>query len=96
MYLSPERRAISTSLMSLGLSKDPKDAQRQPSHFPDGCEMRLPHAQEIEVFVELDAERKTRCLRLGKSDLESDKDVVHSARGFTTLVMTIKLTYKCI
>ena len=24
------------SLRSLGLSKDPKDAKRQPSHFPDG------------------------------------------------------------
>ena len=42
--------------------------------------MRLPHAQEIEVFVELDAEKKTRCLRLEKGDLKSDEDLVSSDR----------------
>ena len=35
MYLSPERREVFSSLRSLGLSKDPKDAQRQPYRFPD-------------------------------------------------------------
>ena len=35
MYLSPERREVFSSLRSLGLSKDPKDAQRQPYCFPD-------------------------------------------------------------
>ena len=35
MYLSPKRCAVSVSLKSLGLSKDPKDAQRRPSCFPD-------------------------------------------------------------
>jgi len=35
MYLSPERCAISTSLRSLDLSKDPKDAERWPPCFPD-------------------------------------------------------------
>src|SRR5277367_6259550 len=35
MYLSPERCAVSVSLKSLGLSKDPKDAQRRPSCFLD-------------------------------------------------------------
>jgi len=35
MYLSPERYVVSRSLKSLGLSKDPKDAQRRPSCFPE-------------------------------------------------------------
>lgn len=35
LYLSPERRGVSMSLKSLGLSKDPKDPQRRPSCFPD-------------------------------------------------------------
>jgi hypothetical protein len=35
MYLSPERCVVSMSLRSVGLSKDPKDAQRLPSCFPD-------------------------------------------------------------
>ncbi|KIK09172.1 hypothetical protein K443DRAFT_448805 [Laccaria amethystina LaAM-08-1] len=35
MYPSPERCMVSVSLKSLGLSKDPKDAQRRPSCFPD-------------------------------------------------------------
>ena len=37
MYLSPERREVFSSLRSLGLSKDPKDAQRQPYCFPDAA-----------------------------------------------------------
>ena len=35
MYLSPERPVVSWSLRALGLSEDPKDAQRQPQCFPD-------------------------------------------------------------
>jgi hypothetical protein len=35
MYPSPERREVFVSLRSLGLSKDPKDPQRQPYCFPD-------------------------------------------------------------
>jgi hypothetical protein len=42
--------------------------------------MRLPHARELEVFVELDAEEKSRCLRLEKGDLKSDNDLAFSNR----------------
>jgi len=35
MYLSPERHVVSWSLRALGLSEDPKDAQKQPQCFPD-------------------------------------------------------------
>jgi hypothetical protein len=42
--------------------------------------MRLTHAREVEVFVELDAEKKTRCLRLEKGDLKSDQDLASSDR----------------
>jgi len=44
--------------------------------------MRLPHTQEIEVFVELDAEMKTKCLRLGMDDLETGKDFLPSDRMY--------------
>ncbi|KIM41369.1 hypothetical protein M413DRAFT_10973 [Hebeloma cylindrosporum] len=37
-----------------------------------------PHVQEVEVFVEIDAENKTRCLRLETGDLESYKDLPSS------------------
>ena len=42
--------------------------------------MRLTHAREVEVFVELDAEKKTRCLRLEKGDLKSDQNLASSDR----------------
>lgn len=42
--------------------------------------MRLPHARELKVFVELDAENKTQCLRLEKGDLKIDKDLDSSDR----------------
>ena len=45
MYLSPERREVFSSLRSLGLSKDPKDAQRQPYRFPDVVGVVLGHAR---------------------------------------------------
>ena len=44
--------------------------------------MRLPHARELEVLVELDAENKTRCLRLEKGDLKIDKDLASSDRRY--------------
>ena len=42
--------------------------------------MRLPHARELEVFVELDAENETRCLRLEMGDLKIDNDLASSDR----------------
>jgi hypothetical protein len=44
------------------------------------CDMRLPHARELEVSVELDAENKTHCLRLEKGDLKIDEDLASSDR----------------
>ena len=54
--------------------------------------MRLPHARELEVFVELDAENKTRCLRLEKGDLMVDyKDLADRKCHYINILKRIHI-----
>lgn len=55
--------------------------------------MRLPHARELEIFVELDAENETRCLRLEKGDLNIDNDLASSDRRYHYICVIKRIYY---